>query len=153
MTAAIPLSDALTDANLLGAALGPPESWATWISVLKASFGEKLDVTSYANGDRKMLSAQDAGTCAPAGVSGKTYTVTVWYKSPAQAPIIFAFYRLNGAWQYWAQSARFAAASAWTQASWTTPALPSGATHISVGMGLNIAGSVTMDDFVLVANG
>ncbi len=60
MTAAIPLSDALTDANLLGAALGPPESWATWISVLKASFGEKLD-----RRDRRAFAAVAGGRKPP----------------------------------------------------------------------------------------
>jgi hypothetical protein len=127
-------------------------AWTRTNDAHSGSFGEKLDVTAWTNGDRKLLNVQDTGACAPAGVTGKTYTVSVWYKSPTQAAIIFAFYRLNGVWQFWAQSARFPAASAWTQASWTTPALPSGATNISVGMGLNAVGSVTVDDFVLVAN-
>ena len=85
---------------------------------------------------------------------GKSYTVSVWYKSPALGPIIFGYYRnASGSWVYWSQSARFAAAASWTQASWTTPVLPAGATHISVGMGLQAVGSVTMDDLALVANG
>ena len=34
---------ALTDPNLLGAALGDPNSWTTWLAVLRAAFGLPLD--------------------------------------------------------------------------------------------------------------
>jgi Terminase large subunit, ATPase domain len=48
---------ALTDPNLLGAGLGGPASWATWISVLRATFGlpltaEDRDVFGRVAGDR-----------------------------------------------------------------------------------------------------
>jgi hypothetical protein len=39
----IAIDAALRDRNLLGAALGDPESWATWLAVLKAAFAEPLD--------------------------------------------------------------------------------------------------------------
>lgn len=39
----IALDQALTDKKLLGAALGPIESWNTWVSVLKAAFGLSLN--------------------------------------------------------------------------------------------------------------
>jgi hypothetical protein len=55
----------------------------------------------------------------------------------------------SGSWVYWTQSAKLAAASSWTQASFTTLAVPSGATNISVGMGIAGVGSITMDDFGL----
>jgi hypothetical protein len=42
MTATIAISDAVRDENLLGAALGNPAPWETWIAVLKASFHERL---------------------------------------------------------------------------------------------------------------
>jgi Terminase large subunit, ATPase domain len=43
MKPAIPITAALTDPNLLGAALGSDlRSWRTWIVVLKAAFGEPL---------------------------------------------------------------------------------------------------------------
>lgn len=39
----ITIDHALTDPNLLGAALGDPESWQLWRSVLRAAFGLPLD--------------------------------------------------------------------------------------------------------------
>jgi hypothetical protein len=98
------------------------------------------------------VSAQDTGACAPTAVAGRTYTVSGWYKATV-SPVLYAYYRNSaGAWVYWAQSAQPASAT-WTQGVWTTPALPSGATALSVGMGLNQVGSVTMDQFGLYLNG
>jgi hypothetical protein len=114
------------------------------------SFSENLSVTSLTTGDRKFVNAEDSGACAPAISAGHTYTATAWYKSTVQ-PYIFLYYRNSaGTWVYWSQSAKFAIAASWTQASFTTPVVPAGATHISVGMGLDRVGSLTMDDFGLV---
>lgn len=46
----ITLDQALTDKKLLGAALGPIESWATWSAVLRAAFGQPLN-----KNDRKLF--------------------------------------------------------------------------------------------------
>jgi peptidoglycan/xylan/chitin deacetylase (PgdA/CDA1 family) len=128
-------------------------TWTRTSDAHGGSFGEALSVNTYTDGDRKMVSTQDTGTCASAVVAGRTYTVTAYYKSPSQ-PIIFAFYRNSaGSWVFWAQSPRLASSSSWTQATWTTPAMPAGATLVSVGMGLNTLGSVTMDDLGLFKNG
>jgi peptidoglycan/xylan/chitin deacetylase (PgdA/CDA1 family) len=128
-------------------------AWTRTSDAHAGSFGELMSVTAYTDGDRKLVSTQDTGTCAAPAVAGRTYTATAWYKSTAQ-PIIFAYYRSSaGVWTYWAQSPRFASASGWTQATWTTPAVPAGATLLSVGMGLNTAGSVTTDDYGLFGNG
>jgi hypothetical protein len=48
---------------------------------------------------------------------------------------------------YWTSSPYFAAATAWTQAVWTTPALPAGATGISFGLNILGNGSLTTDDY------
>jgi Big-like domain-containing protein/chitobiase/beta-hexosaminidase-like protein len=114
------------------------------------SFAETLDMTAYTNGDRKLVNTQDSGSCAPAATPGRTYIVTAWYKANVTARI-FAYYRSGGVWTFWT-SASFPAASSWKQVAWTTPALPSGATNLSVGMGLSVVGSVTMDDFGLFNN-
>src|SRR6516164_1466385 len=37
------IDQVLTDKNLLGAALGDPKPWGTWISILRGAFGLTLD--------------------------------------------------------------------------------------------------------------
>ena len=39
----LPISQALADPNLLGAALGDISSWRTWLAILKAAFAEPLN--------------------------------------------------------------------------------------------------------------
>ena len=128
-------------------------AWTRTSDAHSGSFGEGLSVTAYTDGDRKMVNTQDTGTCAISVVAGRSYTVTAWYKSSAQ-PVIFAYYRSSaGVWTYWAQSPRQTSASSWAKATWTAPAVPAGATLISIGMGLNTAGSVTTDDYGVFSNG
>jgi hypothetical protein len=55
MTPAIPISEALADQHLLGAALGDVSSWQTWRAVLKAAFAEAL------TNDERALFARVAG--------------------------------------------------------------------------------------------
>jgi chitodextrinase len=131
-------------------------SWTHTTDSHTGSYAENLTITSWSGGDRKLVSALDSGTCAPAAIPSHTYTVSAWYKIPQGAtgtPRFFAYYRTSsGSWTYWTQSTQFASNSSWTQVSWTTPPFPSGATNISVGMGLKNVGSVTMDDFSLTDN-
>src|SRR5439155_13395813 len=47
---------------------------------------------------------------------------------------------------------KFAASPNWAQATWTTPTLPTGATNLSVGLGTDTTGTLTMDDFTLFDN-
>jgi peptidoglycan/xylan/chitin deacetylase (PgdA/CDA1 family) len=154
----------LSNASLETATNGTPNCWLlggygtntfTWTRTSDAhsgSWAENLNISSFTSGDRKLVNTQDAGACAPAATPGHTYTVSAWYKS-AVSPRIFAYYRLNGAWTYWATSPAFpASASTWAQAAWVSPAVPAGATNLSVGMGLVASGSATMDDFSLIDN-
>jgi hypothetical protein len=128
-------------------------AWTRTNDAHTGSFGETLAVSAFTDGDRKMVNTQDTGTCAPAVTAGKTYTATFWYKSPNQ-PVLYAHMRNSaGQWVYWAQSPKLPSASTWTRATWTTPAVPAGTTHIVVGPGLNGVGSMTMDDIGLFGNG
>jgi hypothetical protein len=43
MSARVDIAAALADANLLGASLPKPQTWATWLAVLKAAFGAPLN--------------------------------------------------------------------------------------------------------------
>jgi len=127
-------------------------TWTRTSDAHTGSFAENLSVTSLTTGDRKLVNAQDSGACAPAIIAGHTYTATAWYKSTVQ-PYFFLYYRNSaGSWVYWIQSTKLAIASSWTQGSFTTPVVPAGATNISIGMGVDRVGSLTMDDFGLVDN-
>jgi peptidoglycan/xylan/chitin deacetylase (PgdA/CDA1 family) len=110
------------------------------------SFAENLNMTSWTAGDRKLVTTQSQA-CAPAAIGGHAYAVTAWYKSTLNA-WIYVYYRqaVTGSWIFLTQASRPAAAG-WTQANFTTPALPADANKISVGMGLENVGSLTMDDF------
>src|SRR5262245_29435009 len=44
----ISITQTLTDQNLLGAALGDAGSWSTWLTVLKAAFGQELSAQELA---------------------------------------------------------------------------------------------------------
>jgi len=168
VTVTVTNNNLLQNASLESASGSTPTCWLlggygtstfTWTRTTDAhsgSYAENLNITSYTSGDRKLVNTQDAGTCAPTASPGHSYTVTVWYKVPAGSakPRFFAYYRdSSGSWVSWTQSAGYASSSTWTRASWTTPAVPSGATNLSVGMGLPSVGSVTMDDFGLFATG
>ena len=41
-TSELSIEQALRDTNLLGSALGNPNSWSSWLTVLKAAFGQQL---------------------------------------------------------------------------------------------------------------
>lgn len=114
------------------------------------NFAESLQVTSRTSGDRKLISLQDSGTCAPAVTVGTRYTLSGWYKSSVPTGIVTYYRTSAGVWTYWQTSPNFAAASNWTQASYTTPPIPAGATAISFGLYLNNVGTLVTDDYAVV---
>ena len=59
----------------------------------------------------------------------------------------------SGSWVWFAQSPSLLASASYALATYTTPALPSGATAISFGLSIVSVGSLTMDDFTLVDAG
>lgn len=114
------------------------------------SVAQRITMTSWSSGGRRLVTAQDAGTCAPRVTAGRTYRVTASYKSNVQ-PIFSIYYRkTNGTWAWFAQSPRLPASTAYRQATYTTPALPADATMISVGLTIIDVGTLTMDAFSLV---
>lgn len=56
----MPIDQALGDPNLLGAALGEPETWATWLVALKAAFG--IELTEVERGTFASIAAPRAPT-------------------------------------------------------------------------------------------
>jgi hypothetical protein len=143
---------------------GVPDCWqkarygtnsVTWTRTSDAhdgSFAERIDVTSLIDGGARLVPALDSGQCAPSGTPGRTYSVSGWYKSSV-APQWVLFYReQSGVWSWWADGPVVPAASTWTQTTFTTPVLPSGATALSFGLSLYSAGSLTVDDFSYSTN-
>jgi peptidoglycan/xylan/chitin deacetylase (PgdA/CDA1 family) len=125
---------------------------ATYALVSNAFDGfvaQRITVTSFSSGARRLVSQQDLGACAPPATPGHRYTMSVRYTSNAQ-PIFSVYYRTaSGGWVWFAQSARLAAASSYTRATFTTPAMPSGATAISIGLSLVSTGTLTTDAYEL----
>jgi hypothetical protein len=111
------------------------------------SWAERVQISSLKSGDRRLVSAQDAGTCAPSVTAGQRYRLTAWYKSSVQTRLVVYLRSSSGSWSYWSTSPTVQSSSAWKQASWTTPAVPSGSTHLSFGLNLSKVGTVTTDDY------
>ena len=121
-------------------------------NAFSGSVAQRIDMTSYTSGARRIVSRQDTGQCAPAGTPGRTYTVTARYIANT-APVFTVYYRNSaGSWVFWAQSPSQPTSATYRLGTYTTPALPAGATAISVGLSIINLGSLTMDDFTLVAN-
>ena len=76
--------------------------------------------------------------------------MSVWYKSTGTTQFALYYRTANGAWFYWTSSPWFATASAWTQATFTTPPVPAGANGMSFGLALIANGTLTTDDYSLV---
>jgi hypothetical protein len=116
------------------------------------TYAEKLQITSYTSGDRKLVTSQATASCTPAAKPGATNTLSAWYKSDHAVQLMIFYQTADGVWHYWSESPLLPASSAWTQGSWTSPVTPSTAVKISFGLVLPSAGTVTMDDFNLTEN-
>lgn len=117
------------------------------------SVAQRIDMTSYSSGARRLVTLQDSGTCAPAATAGRRYTVTAQYIATTQ-PVFTIYYRnSSGSWVWFAQSPALPTSASYQLGSYTTPALPAGATAISVGLSIINLGSLTMDAFTLVDAG
>ncbi len=114
------------------------------------SMAERLVVTNYANGDAKFLPSLDLGGCSPVATAGHSYNLGAWYKSTANTQFALYYRTGVGSWVYWTSSPWFAAATTFQKASWTTPALPAGASGISFGLNLFSNGTLTTDDYEMI---
>jgi hypothetical protein len=106
-------------------------------------------MTSFSSGARRLVTKQDAGTCAPAVTPGHTYTMRAAYMANVQ-PLFSVYYRdTSGLWKWWTQSPRLATSSSYATGQFTTPVLPSDATNISVGLAITNVGYIVMDAYSL----
>ena len=104
-------------------------------------------MANYVSGDAKLLPTFDLGGCSPSVTAGRTYSLRAWYKSNTVTQ--FAVYTRSGVgtWSYWTSSPYFATSSTYTQAVWTTPAIPSGVTGLSFGLNQFNNGLLTTDSY------
>jgi peptidoglycan/xylan/chitin deacetylase (PgdA/CDA1 family) len=122
-------------------------------NAFSGSVAQRIDMTSYSSGARRLVTLQDSGTCAPAASPGRRYTVSARYLANTQ-PVFTIYYRnASGTWVFFAQSPSLPTSTTYRLGSFTTAALPAGATAISVGLSIINLGSLTMDDFTLVDAG
>jgi hypothetical protein len=111
---------------------------------------QRVDITSWTSGGRRLNSLQDSGACAPAATAGRRYTVTAHYKATTQPRVSIYVRNASGAWGWFAESALLPTSSTYVQATYTTPPLPTGTTAISIGVSIFAVGSLTTDAYTLV---
>ncbi len=124
--------------------------WTRVTDAAHGTFAQRLDMTSWTDGDAKLIPLFDSVNCAPTVTVGHPYTLRAAYKS--DAPTFFTLYRqdTSGVWSYWTGSPPFAASAAYTAATWVSPPVPAGTVAMSFGLTLSSVGSLTTDDYSLV---
>ena len=110
---------------------------------------ETVSITSFTSGDRRLVTTQDLGQCAPAAIVGDRYTASAYLTGSGTMKWVAYYRNAQDTWVYWTQSANITPGASYAQTTWQTPALPAGATAISVGISLRSVGTFTADDFAL----
>jgi hypothetical protein len=116
-------------------------------------YGEDVTITGYTSGAQGLLVKMGSSNCGSPVVPGNVYTLGSWYRSTAQSKVTSFYRSASGSWLSWMSGPTLPLASAWTQASYVTPALPAGATEISFGISAQSVGTLTTDDYTLVVSG
>jgi hypothetical protein len=127
-------------------------TWTRTSNAHSGSWAENVAITSYTSGDRKLVTSQGTNACSPRVNAGSTYNLGGWYESSQPARIVAYYLNSSGSWVFWTQSPQLAASSSWAHATWTTPAVPAGATALSFGINLAAVGSLTTDDYTMTSN-
>jgi hypothetical protein len=109
----------------------------------------QVTVSSYVDGDAKWLPRFDSGGCSPGVAPGHTYSLRSWYSSTAVTQFAVYLRDTQGTWHYWTSSPWFPASPDYTQAVWTTPAIPTGMTGISFGLSAFGDGRLRTDDVAI----
>jgi peptidoglycan/xylan/chitin deacetylase (PgdA/CDA1 family) len=115
------------------------------------SWGQKLVVSSFTSGDRRMVQTidkpQSSGGCAPDAVPGTRYRLGAWFRSDATPRLIAFYLDSGGVWRWWVSATVGTPTGDWTEASIVTPPIPAGATALSFGVGLASTGTIVTDDY------
>lgn len=115
----------------------------------QGSVGSRLSMLSYVDGDAKLASAQDLGTCAPAVEAGRRYSLRASYTSDVRTQFSVHYRDATGEWHFWVASPFLDPSSDFAPAEWTTPPVPDGAVAISFGLALSDEGFLVSDDYGL----
>jgi peptidoglycan/xylan/chitin deacetylase (PgdA/CDA1 family) len=143
-------TDLVPDCWQLGGFGNNAAIWSRVSDAHTGSFGEQVAVSSFTDGDRRLITRQDLGSCSPSVTPGRTYLVSAWYKTTGNSRIVVYTRSSTGTWVFFAQQAApLATTSTWTKATFTTPAVPAGTTALSIGVSLRSTGTLTLDDFSL----
>jgi peptidoglycan/xylan/chitin deacetylase (PgdA/CDA1 family) len=144
---------------------GVPDCWTvggsgtnTWSAGMTSDahsgdFAEHMAISNFTSGDRRLVTTQDLGQCAPPATPGDSYTASSYIKGEGTIKWVVYYRNSTGTWTYWTQSAAIPVTSSYNLVSWKTPAVPSEATALSVGYSLRSVGNFTADDFYLKDNG
>ncbi|AGL20822.1 Ig-like domain-containing protein [Actinoplanes sp. N902-109] len=124
-------------------------AWANSSTPHSAPAAMQVSISSFTSGDRRIMTPQDLGACAPEIVPGHTYQMKAWYQSVGTSRLV-AYYRdKSNRWVYLSQGPFLAPAATWRETTWTTPELPDAASALSVGLSLRSTGRIVADDFSL----
>jgi peptidoglycan/xylan/chitin deacetylase (PgdA/CDA1 family) len=111
----------------------------------------RLTMTSHRSGDAKLLQQFDLGQCAIPVTAGQSYNLAAWYESSAVTQFSVYYRTPLGRWLYWTSSPFYPAAPQWAKAAYTTPPVPAGASGLSFGLTLSSDGSLTTDEYRILA--
>ena len=122
---------------------------ATWEAVPghTGSRAIALTLSGRTEGDSKLLQEESAA-CAPAVEPGKSYQLSLWYRSTAPVALTL-FRRSGGAFGYWGEVRSYPAAAGWTRVVATSPVIPQGTDRLSFGLSLSQDGTLVTDDYSL----
>jgi hypothetical protein len=129
-------------------------SFTTTSTAHAGSLAGQLSVAQLdSGGNRKVVISQKTAGCAPAVSPGHSYALGAYFQ--ADAPVLLSVYYRDsaGTWRWWTQSSWFPASSGWAQATYTTPAVPSGATALSFGPSVSTTGTLEVDDVTMTDAG
>ena len=134
---------------------GSGDNVATYAPTFAAAHGavaQRIEITSWTSGVRRLVSAQDLGGCARVIDPLQQYVVRARYR--ASVPTRFSvFVRRVDGWSAFAQSAPLPPSLGWTSASYAIPPLAPDVNGLSVGLTIGEAGALTMDAFSLALEG
>ncbi|HET8813485.1 MAG TPA: polysaccharide deacetylase family protein [Solirubrobacterales bacterium] len=144
---------------------GVPDCWtigASGTNTLEATrttdahtglFAQRVAISSFTEGDRRLMVTPDLGQCAPPALPTHTYTASAFLKGEGTMRWVAYLRNDQGAWSFWAQGPLLSVGPLYAETSWRTPQVPSWATAISIAISLRSVGSFTADDFSLEDNG